>query len=147
MAASLDSRFEVSPAVSCPLFTPFAMRSCWFSLRPAMVGCFCVDVVVPEPCVDEPLDDVSCPSATLPNHSTAAGTTIHFESLLLMTRISLSFACSIRSLGSGNTQVWRKSCGLSTGLWCSFLRGDRAGITLYAQSRGDGSALPRDSPS
>src|SRR6516165_3497880 len=90
MAASLDSRFEVSPAVSCPLLTPFAMRSCWFSLRPAIVGCFAgVDAAVPEPCVDEPLDDVSCASATLASHSTVAGTTMHLKSLLLMTRISL----------------------------------------------------------
>src|SRR5215470_14355995 len=111
MAASLDSRFEVSPAVSCPLFTPFAMRSCWFSLRSAMVGCFAgVDVVVPEPCVEERLDDVSCASATPPNHSTAAGTKIHFESLLLMTRISLFLLARFGYWVVGNTQVWRKSC-------------------------------------
>jgi len=38
MPASLFSRFFVSPAVSCPSCTPFAMRSCWLSLRSWIVG-------------------------------------------------------------------------------------------------------------
>src|SRR5208337_1527452 len=93
IAASFDSRLAVSPAVSCPLFTPCAMRSCWFSLRCAIVG-FCAGVVLgvldpceaelPEPLLD-PLADGSCASASVPSSSTAAGTIVHFENLLLMT--------------------------------------------------------------
>src|SRR5208337_2291910 len=87
------SSLAVSPAVSCPLFTPCAMRSCWFSLRCAIVG-FCAGVVLgvldpceaelPEPLLD-PLADGSCASASVPSSSTAAGTIVHFENLLLMT--------------------------------------------------------------
>src|ERR1039458_2099467 len=38
MLASWCSRRAVCPAFRSPLFTPWAMRSCWFSLRWLMVG-------------------------------------------------------------------------------------------------------------
>src|SRR5215472_10218434 len=84
MAACWLSRLAVSPAVNCPLFTPFAMRSCWFSLRSATVGGFgAVDDAGLDPPVGEPVEEGSCPSAALPSSSTVAGNTHHFAILLM----------------------------------------------------------------
>jgi hypothetical protein len=48
-----------------------------------MVG-FVAGAVVVVPCVEEPVEVVSWPIATVPNSSTAAGSTIHFENWKLM---------------------------------------------------------------
>src|SRR5690349_24894568 len=98
MAASFVSRLAVSPAVNWPLFTPLAMRSCWFSLRCATVGFGTGAVVVVVLCVEVLVEFVSWAAATVPNSSTAAGNTVHFENWKFMVSLLL-VGCSTDLLG------------------------------------------------
>src|SRR5882724_9239954 len=68
------------------------------------------EVVVP--CVGVLVVFVSWPIAAVPNSSTAAGNTVHFENWKLII-FSLSTCWTYWVLG--NTQAWRKSCGVKTG--------------------------------
>src|SRR5713101_258623 len=111
MAASLFSRLAVSPGVSWPLFTPLAMRSCWFSLRCAMLGSAffsgsCDGVAAAGELCDE---DGSCANTVVAPAaltSSASSTAPHFRKVIFM-RSLLNGLESVLRVTPGDREIVR----------------------------------------